>query len=192
MGRKFKTLKNLINELSASGQEMHRTISGKHVPFGCKECIADIETRIGDAVERRDALPHRSDARSHYNGMLKVLRRDKRSAIKEAQKGMMNESALRLFIRKTLEEQVVGYSAPSKSDSDPGYETIGDTSVAAGTDDEDAAQQQHSQLSTDDEEDLRSQMSQLQQQRSDALSKGDTATADHTGVQMQRLQDILG
>jgi hypothetical protein len=87
---------------------------------------------------------------------------------------------------------VVGYSPPPKSGDDPGYETIGDTSVAASPHDEDEAHEQGSQLSLADKEDLRAQMGDLQQQRASALQKGDSVTANHVGVQLQRLQDVLG
>jgi hypothetical protein len=43
-----------------------------------------------------------------------------------------------------------------------------------------------------DKEDLRAQMGQMQQQRSAALKKGDSVTANHLGVQLQRMQDVLG
>ena len=105
----------------------------------------------------------------------------------------VQDSILGFFIEQpNLREQVVGYEPPSKSPEDPGYEAIGDTSVAAGSDDEGAARQQQSQLSSEDKEDLKAQFTQLQHQRSDALSKGDSATANHLGVQMQRLQGVLG
>ena len=105
----------------------------------------------------------------------------------------VQDSILNFFMEHAhLREQVVGYEPPSQSPDDPGYETIGDTSVAAGAGDEDTASRQGSHLSSEDKEDLKSQLSQLQQQRSDALKRGDSATANHTGVQMQRLQDVLG
>ena len=62
--------------------ETHLTFSGKTVPFGCKTCVGDLEHRIEDGKARRDACPRRSDSREHYNGLLKVLRRELRSARK--------------------------------------------------------------------------------------------------------------
>lgn len=73
--------KNLIREGEAL--EVHRTMRGKTVPFGCDACISDIELRITDAKESRDLCPRRSDAREHYNGILKVLRRKFRRANRE-------------------------------------------------------------------------------------------------------------
>jgi DNA-binding transcriptional MerR regulator len=105
----------------------------------------------------------------------------------------VDDSILGFFMEQPhLREQIVGYEPPSQSPDDPGYEAIGDTSVPAGSGDEDTARQQQSQLSSEDEEDLKAQIAQLQQQRSGALKKGDSTTADHVGVQMQRLQDVLG
>jgi hypothetical protein len=52
------------------------------VPFGSPECVQDIEVRIDDASVTRDNCPGRTDSREHYNGILRVLRRDLRSAKK--------------------------------------------------------------------------------------------------------------
>ena len=62
--------------------ELHRTMSGQMVPFGCDKCVEDIRSRIDDAVYERDSCPGRSDSREHYNGILKVLRRKLRRANK--------------------------------------------------------------------------------------------------------------
>tara|TARA_Y100000310_G_scaffold345283_1_gene463401 strand:+ start:3585 stop:4169 length:585 start_codon:yes stop_codon:yes gene_type:complete len=184
----------LIRESVGSGEQpTHRTLGGEMVSFGCDACVVDMDARIADATHRRDSMSRRTDGREHYNGILKVLRRERRAALKEAEKTAVSESALRHMIRGILKEQVVGYSAPAKSGSgDPGYETIGDTSVPASTGDEDTARKQRSQLSLADKEDLRAQVGQMQQQRSAALKKGDSATANHLGVQLQRMQDVLG
>jgi len=172
---------------------MHRTLTGEMVPFGCETCVSDLDSRIADAVWRRDSMAGRTDGREHYNGILKVLRREKRAALKEAEKQVVLETAVRLIVRNLLKEQVVGYSPPAKSsDDDPGYETIGDTSVAASPTDEDEARKQGSQLSLADKTDLRAQMGDLQNQRAAALKKGDAVSATHLGVQLQRLQDVLG
>jgi hypothetical protein len=52
------------------------------VPFGSPECVQDLEVRIDDASTTRDNCPGRTDSREHYNGILRVLRRDLRSAKK--------------------------------------------------------------------------------------------------------------
>tara|TARA_B100001123_G_scaffold395251_1_gene476672 strand:- start:3768 stop:4040 length:273 start_codon:yes stop_codon:yes gene_type:complete len=76
-------IRNIIDEAKHDpGQETHLTITGKVVPFGCKTCVNDLEHRIEDAKVRRDTCPHRSDSREHYNGLLRVLRRELRSARK--------------------------------------------------------------------------------------------------------------
>ena len=69
--------------------ETHVTMAGKTVPFGCPACIEDLEHRIEDGKRQRDTCPGRTDAREHYNGVLKVLRRDLRAArkINEAEGG---------------------------------------------------------------------------------------------------------
>jgi len=75
-------LRSLITEIVNGNPDQHRTLGGEYIPFGCQQCVDDLETRISDAAERRDSLVHRSDARTHYNGLLKVLRRDLRAARK--------------------------------------------------------------------------------------------------------------
>ena len=83
-----KKLRNQIRKMileinkSPAVPETHLTITGKKVPFGCDECVHDIEHRIEDAKNRRDSCEHRTDSREHYNGILKVLRRELRSARK--------------------------------------------------------------------------------------------------------------
>jgi len=84
VSRKLRlAIRNIINEgVPVSLPESHLTITGKVVPFGCKTCVNDLEHRIEDAKVRRDTCPHRSDSREHYNGILKVLRRELRGARK--------------------------------------------------------------------------------------------------------------
>ena len=55
--------------------DQHRCIDGAMIPVESHECYIDVLARIEDARETRDACPMRTDARTHYNGLLKVLRR---------------------------------------------------------------------------------------------------------------------
>lgn len=83
---KRQYLKALIREAhreSHPGTKMHRTLSGDMVPFGCATCVEDIDARIEDATHARNQCSPRSDSRGHYNGLLNVLRRDRRAAGKE-------------------------------------------------------------------------------------------------------------
>ena len=75
---------DIILEMKSAGDfpETHTTMGGKRVPFGCAGCVRDLEKRIEDAKHSRDARSHRTDAREHYNGILKILRRDLRGARK--------------------------------------------------------------------------------------------------------------
>ena len=73
-------------ETAVPSQKMHRTLGGDMVPFGCPTCVEDIEDRIVDATHARNQCSPRTDARGHYNGLLNVLRRDRRSAGKELAK----------------------------------------------------------------------------------------------------------
>jgi hypothetical protein len=91
MRNKLKIRKNLLKrivkrvviESSAYTDRPHRTMSGEDVPFGCDSCIEDLDNRIEDAAYHRDHCLNRTDARGHYNGLLNVLRRDRRAARKE-------------------------------------------------------------------------------------------------------------
>ena len=77
-------LRLLISEAIAasSGGDMHRCINGEVVPVGTPECTLDIAYRIEDAAAERDAHPPRTDARTHYNGILNILRRKLRRSKK--------------------------------------------------------------------------------------------------------------
>ena len=76
-------LRTLIQEIAQSeGGQMHQCFGGQMVPFGSPECVQDLELRIDDASTTRDNCPGRTDSREHYNGILRVLRRDLRSAKK--------------------------------------------------------------------------------------------------------------
>ncbi len=66
-------------------EKQHRCFGGDMVPFGSDDCVADIELRIDDATHQRNGCTVRTDARDYYNGLLKVLRRDLRSANKAGQ-----------------------------------------------------------------------------------------------------------
>ena len=76
-------LRSIVNEVvSAGNDETHRCLNGKVVSMSSPRCVRDLEYRIEDARADRDACPGRTDAREHYNGLLKVLRRKLRRAQK--------------------------------------------------------------------------------------------------------------
>jgi len=62
--------------------EQHRCVNGDIVGIDTSTCIEDLEFRIEDAAADRDACNTRTDARVHYNGLLKVLRRKLRQSKK--------------------------------------------------------------------------------------------------------------
>ena len=83
---KTRLRKMILQEMAEmSDQKQHRCFGGDDVPFGSPECVADIEMRIDDATHQRNGCNTRTDSRDYYNGLLKVLRRDLRSANKEGQ-----------------------------------------------------------------------------------------------------------
>lgn len=79
-----RRLRRIISEVAHAETpvEMHRCVSGDMVPMESPECVTDLEFRIEDAAADRDACNTRTDARVHYNGLLKVLRRKLRQARK--------------------------------------------------------------------------------------------------------------
>ena len=79
-----RTLRRILAETLAVDEptEMHRCVSGKMVPIASARCVKDLEYRIQDAVEDRNACVTRTDARVHYNGLLNVLRRKLRRSRK--------------------------------------------------------------------------------------------------------------
>jgi len=75
-----KRIRSLIREMS--GEETHRCLDGECVPLSAPECTIDLEFRITDAAADRDSFDTRTDSRSYYNGLLKVLRRKLRKSKK--------------------------------------------------------------------------------------------------------------
>ena len=63
-------------------KEKHRCTNGKLVPFASTRAVKDIEGRITDAEASRNTCGRGSEARSHYNGLLKYLRMQLRAAQK--------------------------------------------------------------------------------------------------------------
>ena len=80
---KHTLLRKYINEALKNNDDEHRTIHGDVVTTDCDDCVSDLECRIDDAAWKRDRCPPRSDARSYYNGVLRIMRRDLRAARKK-------------------------------------------------------------------------------------------------------------
>jgi len=80
--RSEKKLRRLVRHIIAESivSDEHVTLTGHAVPFGCDECVTDIQTRIGDASRQRDICSRGSTDRSSLNGVLAMLRRQLRSA----------------------------------------------------------------------------------------------------------------
>ena len=81
---------NLLIEQQKSGK--HKCLTGRVVNFYSVRAQTDLEKRIADAVHSRDDESHRTDARSYYNGVLKVLRRKLRDVNRELLKKGLTES----------------------------------------------------------------------------------------------------
>jgi len=80
--RSEKKLRRLVRRviIETIVPDEHVTLTGHMVPFGCDECVDDIQMRIGDTSRQRDMCPRGSADRSSLNGVLAMLRRQLRSA----------------------------------------------------------------------------------------------------------------
>lgn len=65
----------ILSLLESKNKGMHRTLSGRTVKIGTKECQKDILKRIEDICHHRDTSDYGSDARAYFSGVLRVLRR---------------------------------------------------------------------------------------------------------------------
>jgi len=81
---------SLLVEQKKSGK--HKCLTGRVVDFYSERAKSDLEKRINDMVHSRDDESHRSDARSYYNGVLRVLRRKLRDVNRELAKKALPES----------------------------------------------------------------------------------------------------
>ncbi len=80
----------LLIEQKKKGQ--HKCLTGRVVDFYSERAKADLEKRISDMIHSRDDESHRSDARSYYNGVLRVLRRKLRDVNRELAKKELTET----------------------------------------------------------------------------------------------------
>ena len=78
----MNSIRKYVRSVLKESNDTHRCLNGKLVPIESIECYDDVCVRIDDAVETRNTYPLQSDSRSHYNGLLKVLRRKRRKAKK--------------------------------------------------------------------------------------------------------------
>ena len=98
-------IRSLIREqvLKLSAEPTHKVMSGEIVPFGCEECVEDLQNRMSDAIFHRDLQDHRTAARDSYNGLLRVLRRTLKAAKKKQEKDYPSEIPLEPEILEPLD-----------------------------------------------------------------------------------------
>ena len=82
--------------------DLYVTASGDAVPFGCADCVGDIQHRIDDMTRVRNKCSGGSAARSHYSGVLAHLRKEKRAANKIYERDYSNTSANESRLRKVI------------------------------------------------------------------------------------------
>jgi len=80
----------LIEQKKKDGQ--HKCLTGRLVKFYSDRARSDIEKRISDATHSRNEEKMSSAARSHYNGVLKVLRGKLRDINRNLPKDDISES----------------------------------------------------------------------------------------------------
>ena len=71
-----------LSRLLLEDEEMHRCMNGRLVKTSSPLCIRDLNARIADAIDSRDLCKSRTDSRLHYNGLLRILRRELRKSTK--------------------------------------------------------------------------------------------------------------
>ena len=69
--------------IEAKKDKKHLCLNGKYVDFNSEKCRDDIVRRIEDISHSRNDSSHRSDSRTYYTGVLRVLRRKLRDVEKE-------------------------------------------------------------------------------------------------------------
>ena len=90
----MKNLQDNIDLLllyEADKKNLHMQMDGKFVDCHSEACANDLRHRIKDAVYARDSSGTRSDERSYYNGILRVLRR----RLREVEKKLVETESLR-------------------------------------------------------------------------------------------------
>lgn len=76
-------------EAKKSGK--HLCLNGRYVSCYSETCKNDLHRRIKDAIHFRDHADCRTDARTYYNGVLRVLRRKLREVERELNKKNLSE-----------------------------------------------------------------------------------------------------
>lgn len=96
-------VKMMLHE-AAKLHDTHITMTGEAVPFGCPDCLDDIESRIADVTRSRNACSRGSATRGHYSGVLHQLRKDRRAAEKIYERDYVKEDELMEDVRKRGDE----------------------------------------------------------------------------------------
>ncbi len=96
-------IRKLLQE-AAHANDTHITLTGEAVPFGCPECLDDIELRISDMTRSRNRCPSGSAARTHYSGVLHQLRKDRRDAGRIFERDYVTEEDIMEDVRKRGDE----------------------------------------------------------------------------------------
>lgn len=73
---------DVIELIEAKKTGKHRCLNGRYVDCNSRKCRDDIKRRIKDMLYVRNNEECRTDARSYYSGVLKVLRRKLREVEK--------------------------------------------------------------------------------------------------------------
>ena len=124
-------VRKLLTE-SAHANDMHITMDGDIIPFGCPECVDDIDRRIDDISSSRNKCSPGTAARGHYSGVLHQLRKDRRAAGKIHTRDFLDqidvvaESAAERKLRKIVRQSLNEYSAYGSRRGGHGTVTVRD------------------------------------------------------------------
>jgi hypothetical protein len=102
--KSFQTNIDLILLCESHKKSPHMRMDGNIVDCQSESCASDLRDRIRDTAYTRDSSSTRSDERSYYNGVLRVLRRRLREVENHLKKeGQLTESKKRSLRRSTSE-----------------------------------------------------------------------------------------
>jgi hypothetical protein len=96
---------NALIEAKKAGK--HLCLNGRYVDCQSEKCRDDLRRRIDDAVHTRNYSNNRSDERSYYNGILRVLRRKFREVEKHLNQQLTETSVVNSVSFKARREVTI-------------------------------------------------------------------------------------
>jgi len=118
--------------------KQHRTILGDLVDPMSSECLEDLNVRIEDATFNRDCCPHGSANRTHYNGLLNMLRKhrkkiNKHLAFEELNNTDLDEDGATSYVSTGTGQGDAFASKSSSKSSDAGDSFLRSSTASAAS-----------------------------------------------------------